>query len=121
MKQVSCARKAALMIGLAGLGCLLSPQGRSANVSITPPSITNDFHGTIVLSITGLTPGQTVAVEEYMDVNGNGIIDSGQEYLRRSFTVGDGRVTSVGGVRYLGVPGDEDGLTNGQIRIELLF
>src|SRR5436190_1545706 len=86
--------------------------------TVNPPQITNDFVGKISLTITGLTAEQTVRVERYADLNGNGVIDSG-EPLILSFAATDGRVSKIGGVRNLNVPGDEDGVTNGQIRVEL--
>src|SRR5260221_52169 len=118
MKRVCCITK--YVLGLA-LVCLCSLRAHCASVVISPSSITNDFKGTIVLSITGLPSGGTVAVEEYLDANGNGTVDSPQEALVRAFTVTDGQVTSIGGVRDLDVPGDDDGLTNGQIRVELPY
>src|SRR5580765_3570132 len=121
MKRFSSVVKCAFVVALAGLTGLSSPWGRCASLNVAPSSITNDFLGTIVLSITGLTVGETVVVEQYMDANGNGLIDTGWESMVRSFTVTDGRVLSIGGVRNVNVPGDEDGSTNGQIRVDLVY
>ncbi len=118
MKQVFCIVQNVLALGLA---CLFSLRAQSASLVVSPSTLTNDFKGTVVISITGLTPGATVAVEQYLDANGNGAIDSPKEALVRAFSVTDGRVTSIGGVRDVNVPGDDDGLTNGQIRIELAY
>ena len=121
MKQKCSGIKHAFPGLLAALFSLCSPLAQGASFTLTPSSITNDFQGTIVFNVTGLSSGETVTVEEYMDVNGNGAIDFGQELLVRSFTVTDGQAASIGGVRNLNVPGDEDGLTNGQIRVALPY
>ena len=68
-----------------------------------------------MLNITNLTPGQTVTVGVYADLNGNGIIET-NDPLTWSFPLTDGQVPLVAGVRNLNIPGDEDGLVNGQIR-----
>src|SRR6267154_1040774 len=89
-------------------------------LTINPPAVTNDFVGTVSLHITGLTSGETIRVEKFFDANGNGIIDSG-EILVESFTVTDGQVPLIGGVRNSNVPGDDDGATNGQVTINLFY
>ena len=96
--------------------------GRSNYVSaaigltISPPAITNGSIGKVTLTITNLTACKTVNVEWYADLNANGIIDAG-DLLITSFQVTDGQVPIVAGLPNLNVPGDEDGLTNGQIRV----
>jgi hypothetical protein len=101
----------------AALGSL---HAQTPTLNITPPSITNDYVGKIVLTISNITSGQKVIVQKYLDVNGNGIID-GQDSLVQSFGVTDGKVPLIGGVRNISVPGDEDGATNGQVRVELNY
>src|SRR5437879_4153203 len=96
----------AVALGLAGVVCLGWLPARGASVSITPSSLTNDFRGTLALNITGLATGASVAVEQYMDANGNGVIEPAQDALVRAFTVRDGGVPLIGGVRNLNVPGD---------------
>ncbi len=90
----------------------------AVSLVVNPSAITNDFQGKITLAISNVATGGTVTVQQYADLNGNGIIDSG-EPLVLSFKVTDGQVPLINGVRNLNVPGDEDGLTNGQIRVEL--
>ena len=121
MKQISWVMKKKLCLALGGLVCFLSLHAQSASLTITPSAVTNDFRGTIVLNINGLTSGESITVEQYQDVNGNGLIDAGQEWMVRSFTVTDGQASFIGGVRNVNVPGDEDGLTNGQIRVALPY
>ncbi len=106
------------------LGALLvaAPLARGAAIGLTvsPAAVTNDYVGTITLNITNLTPGMTVNVQEYADLNTNGVIDAG-DLLIKSLQLTDGQAPTVGGVRNLNVPGDEDGLTNGRIQALLYF
>jgi hypothetical protein len=109
------AKRNAGFLGLIfGLG-LSTVANAAVGFSISPSIITNDYVGEITLNITNLTPGQTVTVGIYSDLNGNGVIAT-NDPLTRSFPLTDGQVPLVAGVRNLNVPGDEDGLTNGQIR-----
>ena len=87
-------------------------------LSLSSATVQNDFSGQVSLTISGLTPGQTVRVEKFADLNANGVID-GSDALVRSFKVTDGQLPIIGGVRNLNVPGDDDGATAGQIRVDL--
>jgi len=110
-----------LFLAVSGLGCLLaSASAFAASFSISPSAITNDFEGIITLSITNLTPGQTVVVEQFADLNGNGAIDPGEPLISH-FTVTDGQLPLIGGIRNPNVPGDDDGATNGQLQVKLFF
>ena len=80
--------------------------------TLTPASI-NDS-ATATLTITGLDVGQSVRIERIVDQNGNGSIDSG-EPLAEVFTIADGQVNSIAGVRNTNVPGDEDLTADGEI------
>jgi hypothetical protein len=88
-------------------GCGLTFSARPASLSVTPGSISNTYSGQITVQVTGLTNGETVLLERFDDANGNGVIDT-NEWLVGSFTITDGQVTTVGGVRDINVPGDED-------------
>ncbi len=88
--------------------------------TITPNAVTNDFRGTISLTVTGLVAGSSVVIEQYADLNGNGAIDSG-DLLVLHLTVTDGQVPLVAGIRNPNVLGDEDGLSNGQIQARFYF
>lgn len=91
----------------------------TVGLTVSPSSITNDYVGKVSLTITGLSAGQTVRVERLTDANGNGVVDAATDGVTRGFTVTDGQLPIIGGVRNLNVPGDDDGLTNGQIRVDL--
>ena len=87
-----------------------------ATLTISPALVTNNFTGTINLAITGLSTGQTVRVDRYYLLNQN---VSGP--LVQSFSVTDGQVATIGGVRNWNVPGDDDSATNARLQIKLPF
>ena len=87
---------------------------------ISPTTILNDRVGPVSLTISGIAAGQTVLVERFFDENGNGVVDAG-ERATLSFRVTDGQLPLFGGVRNPNVPGDDDGATNGAIRVDLPF
>ena len=104
------------------LGLIVAPAARATvSLAVSPASITNDFSGKIHLSIQGLTNGQQVQIKRFYDVNGNGAIDAGQDFVFQSFKVTDGQQPFIGGVRNLNVPGDDDGVTNGQITTSFVY
>ncbi len=109
----------ALALTLAALGAW-TPALLAAGFTVTPATIANNYVGKITLTITGITTGQAVMVERYADLNGNGMIDSGEPLLQAG-RADDGVVSTIGGVRNLNVPGDEDGAANGQIRVEPFY
>jgi hypothetical protein len=61
----------------------------------TPTAVSNTYSGTITLQIAGLT-NRTVVVQKYLDLNTNGIIDSG-DWLVQQFILQDGTNFVVGG------------------------
>jgi len=76
-------------------------------VSLAPATTSNTYSGVLTLQVSGLTNGEPVVVETYLDVNGNGVIDAGEPLLD-SFRVGDGSVKVIGGVTNLNVPWDSN-------------
>ena len=107
---------AMVLIGLVSVATNLF----AASLTVNPPLVMNDYAGQVSLTISGLTPGKTVLVERFIDANGNGVVDAG-DALTFSFKVTDGQVPLIGGVRNPNVPGDDDGATNGSIRVDLPF
>src|SRR2546426_532802 len=99
----------------------LSPSSRAAAMlTVSPTSISNTYPGSVTLQISGLTNGETVLIERFLDANGNGTVDVG-ELLVQSFKVTDGQITAFGGVRDANIPGDEDGAADGQISTAFYF
>jgi hypothetical protein len=84
----------------------------------TPTAVSNTYSGTLTLQIAGLT-NRTVVVQKYLDLNTNGIIDSG-DWLVQQFTLQDGTNFVVGGVTNFNVPGDLNS-TAGAITATLNF
>jgi hypothetical protein len=118
MKSLLSPRNLLSLIPLLGLSSAAYAQ--TPTLTVSPSVITNDYVGKIVLTISSLTPGKKVIVQRYSDVNTNEIVDA-QDWLVQAFAVSDGTLPLIGGVRNINMPGDEDGATNGQIRVELYY
>ncbi|MBI3784117.1 MAG: carboxypeptidase regulatory-like domain-containing protein, partial [Deltaproteobacteria bacterium] len=99
---------------------LLSAAAGAATLSLTPSGVTSEYSGTVTLNIGGLSGGQVVQVDTFVDFNGSGTVDAG-EMLVQSFQVTDGQALQFDGHRNGNVPGDEDGAADGKIRAVLNF
>jgi len=92
----------------------------AVNFTVTPAAISNTYNGTITLQVTGLTSGDTVVVQKFLDANTNGVVGAG-DLLVQQFDLTDGQAGMViGGVTNINVPGDTDS-TAGQITAKLNF
>jgi hypothetical protein len=110
-------------IGLVLLAALVQTQiARSAvTFSVTPSAVSNTYNGTITLQIAGLTNGETVVIQKYLNASGQGVIAT-NDWLVEQFNLTDGQPGMViGGVTNFNVPGDTDGMSNGQITADLNF
>ena len=87
--------------------------------SITPAAVSNTYDGTISFSINGLTNGETVVVQKFLDANTNGAIDAG-DLLIQHLKLTDGTNFVIGGVTNFNVPGDLNTAT-GAITANLNF
>jgi len=105
-------------LGLASLILSVPSAFCAVDGTLTPPVTTSVLATPVVLHITGLTPGASATIERYMDANSNEIIDA-SEFLAERFTVIDGQVTTIGGIRNPNIPGDEDSAADGQISVNL--
>ncbi|MGC9941204.1 MAG: Ig domain-containing protein [Verrucomicrobiota bacterium] len=77
----------------------------------TPTAVSNTYNGTISLFVNGLTNGETVVVQKFLDANANGIIDKGDLLIQQfKLTVGTNFV--IGGVTNFNVPGDLNSSTS---------
>ncbi len=97
----------------------LSGTGVIADASLSSSSQSSNSLTPVILQVTGITTGGAVTVERIVDADADGVIDAG-EFLAEIFTITDGAVTMIGGVRNTNIPGDEDGAVNGQISINLM-
>ena len=107
-------------LALACLACFAGFSAQAASLVISPATTTNTYAGNLTIQITGLSPGLTVIVEKYIDVNGNGSLDSGEPLIRR-FRVTDGGASVIGGVTNLNVPFDTGGAADGAITTATRF
>src|SRR5260370_25693156 len=111
-----------LLLLICFLGSLLVGAAAHAAVGFTlsPSIITNGYEGTIALNITGLGIGQKIVVKVFGDLKETGLIDASTP-LMLDFAVTDRQVPLIRGARNPNVPGDDDGLTNGQIPLRPPF
>ena len=94
---------------LAGL-VTLANSADGAGLSVTPSAVSNTYSGVITLQITGLTNGEQVQIQRYLDLNGNGVVDA-NELLIDAFRVRDGGANVIGGITSINVPYDRDAAT----------
>jgi len=108
-----------LGVSLGLFSCLASTTQGVVDATLTPSTTSSTSTTPVVLHVTGLSNGDSVTVERYVDADESGTVDAG-EFLAEMFTVTDGQVTSIGGVRNTNIPGDEDLAADGQISINLI-
>jgi len=109
-----------LFIVLALLASYIQTARATVTFTNTPAAVSNTYTGTITLQIGGLTNTETVVIQKYLDLNTNGIIDSG-DLLVQQFSLTDGQAGMViGGVTNFNVPGDLNAAT-GAITATLNF
>jgi hypothetical protein len=102
------------------IGLLLNHSTRGAVAfSVSPAGVSNWYAGAITFQVTGLTNGETVSVEKYLDVNTNRIIDAA-DWLVQSLRLTDGQATVIAGVTNFNIPGDTTP-TNGSITANVSF
>ena len=90
-------------------------------LTVSPSMVSNNYTGVITLNITGLTNGEQVIVQRWLDLNGSGTIDAGEPMID-AFKITDNDVTSflVGGVTNVNIPADANP-ANGVITTSLNF
>jgi hypothetical protein len=95
----------------------LAQSHAAVNFSVTPLAVSNTYYGTITIHVTGVTNGETVVVQKFLDANGNGSVDTGEILLQQGkLTDGKASVFHDGAtaVTNMNFPGDSDS-TPGQI------
>jgi hypothetical protein len=102
------------------LSLLLACGARAATFSVTPNVVSNDYTGLITFHMTGLTPGETVQVVQYYDINSNGVVDA-PDLAVRGETVSDGQAKLTVGLTNINLFRDEDGTANGSITASYRF
>ncbi len=79
----------------------------AATLTLSPTTVSNTYTGTITLNVGGLTNGEQVLIQKYLDLNANGVVDPG-EPLADSFKLTDGAAVVIGGVTNINVPFDSN-------------
>ena len=97
------------------LGLLLFAGLQNALAAVTftnsPAVVSNTYLGTITLNVAGLTNGETVVIQKFLDLNTNGVIDA-TDWLVQQFKMTDGKAGMLlGGVTNYNVPGDMNSAT----------
>ena len=99
---------------------VFSPSATSAaTLAVAPATVSNTYSGFIVLTVTGLTNGEPVIIQKFLDLNTNSVID-GVDFFIQQFSLTDGVASVIGGVTNINVPGDTD-VTAAQITASLNF
>jgi len=121
MKNISRSLQTGLRLLAVATGLLLSQNLQAAvTFTVTPPTVSNTYNGTITLQIAGLTNGETVLIQKYLNLSGQGVLAT-NDWLVQQFNLTDGQPGMVfGGVTNFNVPGDTDA-TAGQITAVLNF
>jgi hypothetical protein len=90
-------------------------------LTVSPSGVSNTYSGVISLSVTGLTNGEKVSIQRWIDLNGNGVIDA-SEPMMDAFDVTDNDISNaiIGGVTNVNVPIDINSST-GAITTTLNF
>ena len=102
--------KISILLWLASL--VLAASLPAATFTNSPVTVSNTYLGTITLNIAGLTNGETVVVQKFLDLNTNGVID-GSDWLVQQFKITDDKAGMVlGGVTNFNVPGDMNSTTS---------
>jgi hypothetical protein len=109
------------VLGALAAGLPANTLQAAATLTLTPAAVSNTYSGSITVQVGGLTAGDTVVVQKFLDLNTNGVVEA-SDYLVQQFNLTDGQAGMViGGVTNLNVPGDTDGAANGQITATLSF
>src|SRR3989442_3422232 len=79
---------AVLFLAVAALFGVSTGVFAQQTLSVTPSVTSNTYAGVITLAIGGLTNGENVVIQKYLDLNANGTIDPG-EPLMDAFKISD--------------------------------
>lgn len=91
----------------------------AVGITVSPSVISNTYVGMVTVQITGLSDGETVLLQRFLDANANGVVD-GPDWQMDCVRVTDGFVPKIGGVTNYAVPFDSTG-TNGTIIVQLNY
>ena len=90
-------------------------------LTVSPTITSNTYTGVITLNITGLTNHETVTLQEWLDLNANGVIDAGEPMMDAGqITDNDPSKAIISGVTNINIPIDSNSAT-GAITTTLNF
>ena len=90
-------------------------------MTVSPAVTSNTYPGGITLNISGLTNLETVTIQEWLDLNANGAIDSGEPMMDAGkITDNDPSKAIIGGITNINIPIDSNSAT-GAISTTLNF
>ena len=102
------------------MALMRTPDAQSSPaLTVSPSVISNTYLGNITLNITGLTNGESVIVQKWLDGNASGSIDAGEPVMD-VFKIADGGAMIIGGITNINVPFDSNS-TTGAITTRLNF
>ena len=114
----NCAGLLLVVAALSGVGSFTLS---AATLTVSPSVVSNTYPGVITLQIGGLTNGEQVIIQKWLDGNANGSIDASEPVID-IFKITDNNITSalIGGITNLNVPFDLNSAT-GAITTTLNF
>ncbi len=97
-----------LATNLVGLTAIVLYLNASAvTFTVSPAAVNPTYTGLVTFSVGGLTNGEPVVIQRYLDGNNNGVLDSGEPVID-SFRVSDGGVPLIGGATNINVAFDQN-------------
>ena len=67
----------------------------AVGLTVTPTAVSSTYDGNVTLQVTGLSIGETVVVQKFLDVNTNSAIDNA-DILWQQFQLTDGQASVIG-------------------------
>lgn len=89
-------------------------------LTVNPSVISNTYTGVITLQIGGIPAGDRVQIQKYIDLNGDGVIETNEPLFDSFYITDNGTNGVIGGVTNVNVPIDTDPAT-GTITTSLNF
>src|SRR5213078_1077016 len=99
--------------GVLAMACAFGTQlssAEGATFGVTPSAISNTYGGVLTLQIGGLTNGEQVQIQQFLDLNSNGVVDA-SEPLINAFKTKDNSAFTINGITNINVPYDRDATT----------
>jgi hypothetical protein len=79
--------------------------------NVSPTAVSSAYTGVVTLQIGGVTNGEQVIFQNYLDANSNGIVDAG-ESLINAFRINESGASVIAGVTNYSAPYDANPATN---------